>query len=126
MPTRKIGTNATVFTLGGSAFIGDLVNGVAEITVATQEGKGIADTDNYPVPVGRSMRITGELEVSGSVVLMGTANSSTPTVTFAATTGAGTYSGTAVISSISHRFEREGIQTFSVTLDSQGAVTVTT
>lgn len=126
MPVRRIAAQASVFTIGGSAFIGDLINGVAEITVATQEGKGIGETDNFPIAVGRSFRLNGELQASGSIVLMGTANSSTPLVSFTANTGAGTYSGTAVITSISHRFERESIQSYSITLDAQGPVNIVT
>lgn len=126
MPVRRIAAQASVFTIGGSAFIGDLINGVAEITVATQEGKGIAETDNFPIPVGRSFRLNGELQASGSIVLMGTANSSNPLVSFTANTGAGMYSGTAIITSISHRFERESIQSYSITLDAQGPVNIVT
>lgn len=124
MPTRLKGQNVSVFTLGGTALVGDVVNANIEIAVATQEGKGVADNDNFPIAVGRALKITGELQCSGSVVLMGSAYGGTA-VSFSVTTGAGTYSGTAVVTSISHRIEREGIQSYNVTLDSQGAVTVT-
>ncbi len=124
VPTRKIGGDVSVFTLGGSAFVGDMINATHEIEIKTAEGKGVADTDDYPVPVGRRLTITGELMVAGSVNLMGTANSSLPTITFSSTTGAGTYSGTAVITNISHKVEREGLQTFNVTLVSKSSFSV--
>lgn len=115
-PTRKIGGDVSVFTLGGSAFLGDMINATHEVEIKTVEGKGIADTDDYPVAVGRSLTITGELMISGTVNLMGTANSSTPWVAFTSTTGAGSYTGTAQIMNISHKVERENEQTFNVTL----------
>lgn len=124
MPTRIPATQATIFTVGGSAHIGNLINCTIEITNATQEGKGVADVHNYPVFVGRSYRLDGELFAAGSIVLMGTANSSNPVVGFTADTGHARYEGTAIISTISHRVEREGLQTYAITLDSLGSVTI--
>lgn len=122
-PTRKIGGSGAAFTLGGSAYVGDLVNCTCEVEVKTAEGKGVLETDDYPVEVGRRLTITGQLEVSGTVALMGTANSSTPRLSFSVDTGAGTYAGTAVLTNISHKWNREEIQTFDVTLVSRSSFT---
>lgn len=124
MATRLTGVNVSVFTLGGNALVGELTNATMEMNVATAESKGVADWWNDPQAVGAALRITGELQASGTIALMGTAATTNPVVSFTATTSARTYTGTAVISSIAHRVEREGLQTYNVTLDSKGSVVV--
>lgn len=128
MPAEVIGTQVSVWTLGGNAFVGVLFNAKHEISVKTAEGKGVNATDDYPVPTGRSGRITGQMGIAsgGSAVLAGTANSSNPKVAYTETTGAGTYSGTAVLINHSHNWERDGLQTIDVELLTQGVQTVTT
>lgn len=125
MPTRLTGVNVSVFTLGGNALVGELTNATMEMTTATTDTKGVSDWWADPQAVGASFRITGELQASGTLALMGTAATTNPVVAFTATTSARSYSGTAVISSIAHRIERENVQTYSITLDSKGTVLVT-
>ena len=125
MPASKIGSNVTVWSLGGSAVVGQLHNAEMEFEVKTAEAKGISDTDDWPQEVGRAFTVRGEMEIIGSAFAMGTANSSTPTLVLAFTTGAATYAGTAVLTRASHRVERDGLQMLNVELKGRGAMTVT-
>lgn len=127
MPAAQIGTDVTVFTLAGNALVGVLHDAEITIQVKEVEAKGVADTDDWPQHVGRSTTIRGNMEIAdgGSAVLMGTANSSNPAVSYSITTGAGTYSGTALITSIGHRFERDNIQMHPVEMKVRGTHSVT-
>ena len=124
MPNRKTGLDISAFDVMSGAYIGDLLN--VEITKRnkTDEGKGIADIDDFPVLTGSSWEAQAELLVAGSasMALMDTAVGDNPAGTVRLVTGAGTYSGTAVITEARHRMEREGIQHFTITLTGRGNV----
>lgn len=126
MPAVKIGGDVTAFTLGGSAMVGQMQNAEMTINVKTAEAKAVNDTDDWPQQVGRGGEIRGEMMIfaAGSAALLGTANSSNPAVAFTFATGANQYSGTAVITSVSHRTERDGLQVYNVSMLTRGAVTI--
>lgn len=125
MPTRKIGGSGSVFTLGGTTWVGDLEQCTISMEVKTAEGKGVTDTDDFPIATGRAMTIDGSLMVSGSVTLAGTVNSANPALSFSVNTGANTYGGTAVITKLDHKWSREDLQKYDITLKSQGTVSIT-
>lgn len=122
MPDRITGLAASAFGIGGSSYIGDLVNMDITVQNKTAEGKAITDIDDWPVLTGRAWTATAEMEIPVSGVnMMGTALSATPNGTIAFNGGAsGSYAGTAVITSASHKASREAIQTFNVTLTGRG------
>jgi hypothetical protein len=125
MPDRKTGLDVSVFTLGGTTYIDDLQD--AEIIGETKdaEGKGINDRHDFPVAVGTSGRIEGNIMVASVAALMGTVLTGTAVVTISVNTGANTYGGNALLSSVGHRIERDGLQMQRVSLKFQGTPTVT-
>lgn len=128
MPTsgHHIGADVTVWSLGGNTLIGSLKKATLTYNVTEQEGKAVNDTDDYPVGTGRGLEISGEMMLQGSALFMGSINASgQPVVAYSATTGAGTYAGTALLRQVDHTFEVDGIQMMNVRLKSRGAHTVT-
>lgn len=136
MPNRKTGLNYTVFGFMGSAYLGDLVNATLTLNNATAEGKGIADTAAFPILVGGDWSLEGELQIPianstygfmGSAVAAYPTSDATPLVgpvgTVLLSSGAGSYSGTCVLTSVRHHGERSGIQTMTVTLAGRGGIT---
>ena len=126
MPAVKIGGDVTAWQIGGSAMVGQMQNAEMVINIKTAEAKAVNDTEDYPQHVGRGGEIRGEMMIyaAGSAALMGTVNSSNPAVAFTFATGANQYSGTAVITSCTHRVERDGLQMYNVTMLTRGAITI--
>jgi hypothetical protein len=124
MPTRITNSLGTV-TIGGTALAADCQNARIRIAVKTKEGKAVKDAADWPVPVGVNLTIQGDFACSGTVLpaIIGSALSATPVVSFAVATGAGTYSGSAVIVDAEQKAETEGLVSYSLTLNSQGLVT---
>lgn len=136
MPNRKTGLNYTVFGFMGSAYIGDLVNATFTLNNTVVEGKGIADVAAFPILTGGDWSIEGELQIpiaNSTYGFMGSATGAYPTTdatplvgpvgTVLLATGGGSYSGTAVLTSVRHHGERSGVQTMTVTLTGRGPVT---
>lgn len=119
MPDRKTGLNASIFNPISQTLIGDLMNIEFSTENRTQEGRGIADIDDWPVLVSAGSRLTATLLVPstvGTIGLMGTALSVNPAGTVLLVTGAGSYSGTVVISEITHTINRDELQQYNITL----------
>lgn len=127
MANRKTGLDVSVFTLLGGTYLGDVRNFEVSKRNKTEEGKGIADIDDFPVLVGSMWEAQCELLVAGTttMALMGTAASNVPAGTVGISTGGAAYAGTAVITEARHRGEREGIQVLSVTMLGRGNIAVT-
>lgn len=96
-----------------------------DVSNKSSEGKGAGDTDAWPVLVGRETTISLDLMVPkpGTAVFAGTALGSNPAGTFSINTGAGSVSGTAILTTLGYSVERDGIQTQSITLTTRGSVT---
>lgn len=124
MPNRKTGLDVSVFNTMTQAYIGDLTDIEVNVNNLVEEGKGIADRDAWPVLVGRETTLRATLQVlssAGTATMVGSAVSNDPSGTVTLTTGAGTWSGTAVITDMSHKMTRNGITTVDVTMACRGA-----
>jgi len=127
MANRRTGINLSSVTIFGTDYVSDVSSWEVTIDNKTAEGKAAQDTNDYPVAVGRGMTFTGELMMpaSGAIGLIGTAASSVIAGSVSIVTGTATYVGSAMLTNVRHRIEREGIQTVSVELKSVGDMTVT-
>ena len=124
MPNRKTGLDFSAFTIGGTAYIGDIENCEVQVQNKTAEGKGVAEIDDWPVLVGRKSSFTGVLEIpaTGTAAFAAFATSLTPAGTVLITTGAGGgFSGTAVITDLKWRAQRDDVQRVDVTFETRGA-----
>lgn len=128
MANRKTFLDWTTIGIFGTDYLADADSIHVDVENKTAEGKGGAETDDWPVLVGRATTVTMNIQipsVAGSA-LIGTAWSANPTGTISFATGAGkTYAGTAVLTALGHHVEREGIQLTPITLKMRGAVSVT-
>jgi hypothetical protein len=118
--------DGTVFTVGGSNYMGLLTAGSIDITTETVENKAIQDTFAYPVPTVRKWSVSATMVVDtqqDAKALMVTAASAVPIVTFAATLAAATYTnGTGVLTKCTETIG-DGL-TFDITIEGQGMLTV--
>lgn len=122
--TRKTGLDVSVFTLGGTAYLADLENATLSVNVDSEDAKGIADDFAYPWATARSWSIEADTFVASAAAILSDAATGDSVVTVAFTTGAGTYSGNALIKSASHSTSRGALQRQKFTLEGQGELTV--
>jgi hypothetical protein len=122
MATRIAGIPGTV-TIGGVDWLGNCQSASVEFKGATAEGKGAADYWNDPSPVGGGYTISGDFQVAGQVALFGTVAAKTSTVPFVAAFSGNSFSGTALVTSLSIKGAVESLQTYAITMESKGTVT---
>jgi hypothetical protein len=120
MPTRLKVTDASVFTLGGSDFLGNLKEATIKMDAKTEDGSGQADAWEFTVPVKYKAEIEGTLFLSSVSLLVSLGDE----LALVYNTGGNTYSGNFVISSASHAMPHEGQQTQKVTFKNQGEPTI--
>jgi hypothetical protein len=125
--TRKLILDVTVYTIGGTSFLGHMVSAELKIDTATIENRAAMDTDAYPRATVQSWSFTGELVADTTGVTYPT-NLQTPVfnrtpVQLVWTTGAGTYTGNGIMTSFGHRAQ-DG-QTMNVEITGQGPIVIT-
>jgi hypothetical protein len=120
--------NVTAFTVGGTAYLGDLRSGSLKFSNPSAEGKGLADKFAYPNAVGgRSIEFTGSLLVPSATVLhalmtkAASATVSDKSVAMSLTIGSETYACNMVLGNVTHQGERGGLQELSVTMKGAAA-----
>lgn len=122
--TRRTGLDVSVFTLGGTAYLCALDNATLTVNVDSEDAKGVCDEWNYPWALARNWTIEADIFVEAAAALVTDATSGDAVVTVAFTSGANTYSGTALIKTASHSVSRSSLQRQKVTLEGQGELTV--
>jgi len=122
--TRKTGLDVSVFTLGGTAYLADLENATVSVNVESEDARGIADAWSYAWATSKSWSIEAETFIASSAAILADAASGDSLVTVSFTTGAGSYTGNALIKTASHSSNRGALQRQKFTLEGQGALTV--
>lgn len=121
---RKTGLDFSVFSVGGTAFIGDIENAEVTIQNKTAEGKAVLDIDDFAVLTGRKTTFSGRMMVpnTGTAQLGALMTSVSPVGSVLITTGAGGgFSGTAVITEWKWRGAREEIQMVDISGEFRGS-----
>ena len=124
MPTRKSNFDVSVFTIGGTAYLGDLENATLTVNVDSEEAKGIADEWNYAWATAKGWTIEADTFVATTAATLTDAASGDALVTVAFTSGGNTYSGNALIKSATHSVGRASLQRQKFSLEGQGALTI--
>lgn len=122
MPTvRHAASDCTVFSLGGTAMITALQNATIVSEVKDEDAAGVHDVWEYPWAVKGRWHIEADIfaeSIAALMPLVGTV----VTVTF--TTGAGSYSGSVLVTMGSHQVNRDSLQVQKAMLKGQGAATI--
>jgi hypothetical protein len=121
--TRALGVNVSVFSLATITYIGDLYEASITLNTVTDESKAVKDKWSIPTAYKRNWSIDGTLACN-TTVASPLANLISPgaAVAVAYTTSDGAYSGSALVTKFDHKITK-GVQTWSVTLAGQGALT---
>ena len=111
---RKTGLNVTVFTIGGAVYLGDLTDASITLNNNNEDGKGVGDIWGKPVYTKKNWELSGNLSVSysHSTTVMASCVAGAA-VAITVTTGAGTYTGSVLITSVGHKISK-GVQTYSL------------
>ncbi len=123
LSTRKTGLQVSVFSLTDD-YLCDLESATLEVTVSSEDARGVCDEWSHMWAMSRAWKITAEIFVSDAADLLGVA-ADTAQVTVNFNSGANTYAGTGLITSASHSVDRSSLQKVSVTIEGQGELTVT-
>lgn len=115
----------TVFTLGGDSMVCHAEECVINSSIESEDGSCINEVGAEPVAMGRARSISAQGLVDDEAVFMQLIEASNPVVTVAVTSGANTYSGSALITSASHTIARRQLQRQSIELQIIGALSVT-
>ncbi len=127
--TRQTIMNVSLFTIGGTNHIANLVNASIEITTETIENRAAQDIWAYPVGTVKSWSMNCQLvcdttapDARALAVIAAAADTVTP-VTFTGTTGGATYaSGVGIITKCTQNIQ-DG-QVWDITLQGAGPITV--
>jgi len=118
-PIRKDNLDISVFTINGTDYICDMKDCSIEYQVQTEESRGVCSGNSYPWAVSDSWQLSGEIFVNSSASVFSTSfNNSMVTIVF--NTGAGTYTGSAQVTSVSHVVGAAKIQTQHITMQGFG------
>jgi hypothetical protein len=118
--------DVSLWTIGGTAFLGLLRSGSLEITTATKEGSGVSAAYKYPVAVGTKVQLTSQVEVgtySGWMNTLLTGVATAFDVTASATIGGEAFSMPMTMKSGKHTVDREEIQQVEMVLTGKGTPT---
>ena len=121
--------DVTLWTLGGSAYLGSMKSGSLEVTNSGPEVSGFASLYEFQVPTDTVVVIqNGIMVVSEAVFQYGLMTGGVASFN---TTVAITFAGevitlaNAIVTSSKHSMVRDGAQMENVTIESQGAITTT-
>lgn len=122
--TRQTGLNVSIFNIDGTAYLADLDNATLSLNIESEDARGIADEWSYAWATSKSWSIEAETFVASDAAILADAAAGDSLVTVAFDTGAGAYSGTALIKSASHSASRGALQKQKFSLEGQGTLTV--
>lgn len=122
MPTY-IGTDVTAFTIGGSAYLDDVIDATLTPENRQEESKGVADRWDEPQLVGSGWNLEVNLKAGTTpkFPILGTATGS---YAVGLTTTYATYTGTAVLLTAAHEVGRDAIQKVRVSMKGYGSLVV--
>lgn len=67
---RQTGLDVSVWTVGSTALVGRLRSGTVGITTQTEDGSGVSDQWEFPVPTGTTFELSSELLVTTNPAVM--------------------------------------------------------
>jgi len=128
---RASNLSASVYTIGGSDYLGDLKSATLTLTTKTSEGSGAVELDSYPVAGGTDLQITASHLVSSSAALVALASQSETLsdfeVTVAFTVAGLAFSAPMLLSAASLKLTEGGaVQMEDVTFELHGDITAPT
>lgn len=123
--TRSVGTDVSVFTLGGEDFLGYVSNATITVDIKVSDAGAVRDGWNMDLPVGASWTIDADNFIETANPHAAEAASGDRLVSVSITTGAGAYSGDGVLKSFSHTLPHQDLQTVKVQIVGHGALTFT-
>lgn len=118
--TRYLATDISVFTLSGTNFLAALHNINIKTNAKTEDGSGISDDWHYTIPTKYDMEIDGDLFVDGTTLAWNIGDSYTLVLSMG---NGDVYSGTFVVTNVTHSAQKEGLQMQKVTFKNQGQPT---
>lgn len=125
--TRQTGLNITIFSVGGTSYLGTLRTGQLEITTESADGSGGADEWEYPYAGGTSYRVTGELQIASTAnfaTLMASAGVSGLNLAVSLAFGGLVFQAPMKLSAVGHSINVDNvIQTQNITLMGRGTPT---
>lgn len=123
-PVRVTAESVSLFTLDTASLIDDLEGGEITFTVKDKEGKACRDTNDFPVPVGKSIELKVDLYVSTLNKLIHSVGGSDPVFAVVMNCGPVVYTGNALLLTSAHKFGQEELQKTSATFKFRGVVTI--
>lgn len=129
MANRKSALDVTTLSIFGTTYTVDFTDLSISAEQKTVEGKGATEADDWPVLVGRGMKMTADIAIpstQGTIPMIKeiwTASGATGLGTIV--TGFGTIVGTVCLNNGELRVSREAIQTLNCQLQFRGSVTIT-
>lgn len=129
--TKPMQTNldASVYSIGGTSYLGDLTSFSMSLTNNSKEGSGLADVYQYGNVTGRVLTISGAHLIASGVVLQPLidiivdGNAAAQAVTTVFTGGLADFSLPTILESIEWSSSRDGLQEYNVGLKPRGAPT---
>lgn len=126
---RQTNLNITVFSVGGTSYLGDLDTGSIDIKTNTQDGSGAADLWETLNAAGTNITIkaTKFVTTSPEIMAIAAANSiSGLPVTVNFTLGGYTYSAPMLLTAASHKIDGGKCQMEDITFELRGTPTTST
>lgn len=125
---RVTALTVTVFTINSANYLGTLNDATIDITASEEQlgGAGSTAVAKQFVNGRRSWTLTADVDVDTAAVFSDLAIAGASGVAIAATTNSGgtAYTGSGFVKSCQHKVGGPGKQTMSVTIQGQGALTV--
>lgn len=124
--SQKTGASVGAMTIGGTDWVGSCANFDYTFTNEAAESAAINDPWKSPIKTATAFKGSGEFTMSGTAnqaqALITAALTSAGTVSFSLASGHGTYSGVALITEVSAKTARHGLQTYTLSIESVGTV----
>lgn len=125
---RITALTVTVFTINSASYLATLNDATIDVTAEEEQlgGAGSASAAKSFVNGRRSWTLTADVDVDTAAVFSDLAIAGASGVAIAATTNSGgtAYTGSGFVKSCQHKISGPGKQTASITIQGQGALTV--
>ncbi len=125
---RQTALNLTVFSVGGTSYLGEVKSGSLKISTTVKDGSGAADEWESPVAVGTAYEIQGKLQIASTAEFMVIAGGTGTGLSVATSLalGGSTFTAPMILSKSTHTIDVDDIQGQDITLTSRGLPTVAT
>lgn len=122
---RKTNLDVTVFTVGGTGYLGRLKSGSIKVTSTTKDGSGIADEWESPVCVATGYEISGTFQIASTADFMALAGGARAglNAVVSVSLGGTTFTAPMVLSKASHKIDVDDLQIEDVTFTAGGLPT---